>query len=351
MPEISVIIPCYNAENYIDRCLTSVVSQDIGLDSLQIICVDDASTDSTWQHLLQWEQKYPDNFICVQLEHNSRQGAARNMGMQYVNTTYVSFIDADDWIDLDYYSTLFYYATEFNCEIVCCQYVRDPSIEPITHNERGTGEQSHIIFIESVAQRKTFLCQRNMGYGSCGKLIKTDFLSKNNIYFPDYLAYEDNIWSSLIHLYAQRIGVIEEKMYHYFVNPHSTIMKKDAEHHADYITVYLQLWKEWNNRGFLDVYREELEYDYLYSFYISFLRITFIRYETPPYSLFQLLRQIVAERIPDYRTNPYIEKYFDDFHKLLLEPLLTPINREEYLSLATYVQLYWAVEDSQRIMS
>lgn len=57
MADISVIIPCYNTAAFIDRCLTSIVNQTIGLDALEIICIDDASTDDTWQLLTVWEQR------------------------------------------------------------------------------------------------------------------------------------------------------------------------------------------------------------------------------------------------------------------------------------------------------
>ena len=70
--KISVIIPCYNVEKYIDRCLASVAAQTIRLDKLEIICVNDASTDGTWQKLLVWERKYPQNILLVDCAQNGK---------------------------------------------------------------------------------------------------------------------------------------------------------------------------------------------------------------------------------------------------------------------------------------
>ncbi len=348
MTEISIIIPCYNVEQYIDRCLTSIVSQTIGMNALEIICVDDASTDSTWTHLQTWEQKYSNNIMLIHCDQNIKQGAARNIGMQYVNTPYVAFLDADDWLEPDYFSSMYSYAKELACEIVCCAYERDFSTELSYLGERKTEDHSRYLIIDSPEKRKTFLHIRSMGYSCWGKLIRTDFLIDNQIYFLEGLAYEDNFWSSLLHLYAERVFMIEEKLYHYFVNPSSTIMKENAAYHTDYITVYLLIWEEWQKRKFYPLYKYELEYDYLYSFYFCFLRILIVRYTVPSFSLFLLMKQLFLERIPDYRTNPYVDEHFDDFHKLMLQPLLMPINKKDFLLLAENAKIYWMIRNKER---
>ena len=63
MNKISVIIPCCNVERWIDRCMTSITSQTIGMGNLEIICVDDASADDTWGHLKEWERSFPENVL------------------------------------------------------------------------------------------------------------------------------------------------------------------------------------------------------------------------------------------------------------------------------------------------
>lgn len=343
MFNISVIIPCYNVASYIDRCFTSIVNQTIGMNSLQIICVDDASTDDTWLHLLQWEQHFPDNIILIRFKENMRQGAARNIGMQYANTPYVAFIDADDWIEPDYFSIMYTYAEELGCEVVCCAYERDNSTELTYLSNRRTSAQSRYLVIDSPEKRETFLHFKSMGYSSHCKLIRTDFLTDHKIYFLEGLAYEDNFWCSILHLYVKHVFIIEEKLYHYFVNDASTIMRQNADYHSDYITVYLKIWEEWKRREFYPAYRHALEYDYLYSFYLCFLRIAIIRYNPPSFSLFLLLKQLFLEKVPDWRTNPYLNEHLDDFHKLMLQSLATPMGKEDFLLFTEHAKLYWQI--------
>jgi glycosyltransferase involved in cell wall biosynthesis len=118
MFKISVIIPCYNVEAYIDRCLESVMSQTIGLEHLEVIAVNDASTDRTLEKLYQWERRFPENIMVITYEKNIRQGGARNIGLQYASGEYIGFVDADDWIDSAMYQKLFIFRRKLPMKII-----------------------------------------------------------------------------------------------------------------------------------------------------------------------------------------------------------------------------------------
>ena len=119
MSKVSIIIPCYNVSEYIDRCLESITVQTIGVDNLEIICVDDASTDDTWDKLQQWEQRFPEQIILIHCKTNGRQGTARNIGLEYASSPWISFIDSDDWIEPDYFEKLYtILATSFGVILV-----------------------------------------------------------------------------------------------------------------------------------------------------------------------------------------------------------------------------------------
>lgn len=131
---ISVIVPCYNVEKYIDRCLDSLVSQTVGQDKLEIILVNDASTDNTLSLLEKWESRYPDNIMVVTYDTNIRQGGARNVGLSYAQGEYIGFVDSDDWIEPRMYELLLKGIEESGCDISRCKYLRDngkKSLEPI----------------------------------------------------------------------------------------------------------------------------------------------------------------------------------------------------------------------------
>lgn len=340
MANISIIIPCYNVENYIDRCLTSIIQQTMGIDELEIICVDDASTDHTWEHLQRWHDLYPEHIIALGCKVNGRQGTARNIGLGYASADWICFIDSDDWVELDYLEKLYSAALYADCEVVTCQNRRDASNELTFFAERTTGKESRMLFIDTPEKRKTFLHLALMGYSAWGKLIRKSLLIENDIWFPEMLAYEDGFWGVLMHLYAQKVYIIEERLYHYYVNHSSTVLQKDTYYHIDMLTVQLQLWTELEARNMFELYHDELEYEFLFSCYLSFLKVIALRFETPPYSLYQILKTCVSARVPDYKKNKYVSAPdFSPVLATLLESLTLPLDKDAFQQFAQQIKM------------
>ena len=94
MKKVSVIIPCFNATKWLPKCFMSLVQQCIGIAQLELIFVDDASTDNgaTWQMLQEFERAFPESILILQLEENMRQGGARNIALQYATGEYIAFV-------------------------------------------------------------------------------------------------------------------------------------------------------------------------------------------------------------------------------------------------------------------
>ena len=331
MSKISIIIPCYNVSKYIDRCLTSITCQTIGINSLEIICVDDASTDDTWDKLQQWEQRFPNQMILIHCDVNGRQGTARNIGLKYASAPWVSFIDSDDWIEPDYFEKLYDITTQLDCDVVVCRSGRDSSTSFSYFEDKNTSEESRYMVIDTVEKRKIFLLFHSMEHLAYGKLIRTSLLTDNQIFFPENLTYEDTFWGSLLHFYAKKVFILEEKLYHYFVNQSSTVLRMNSDHHMDLLTVQSMLWREWQNRGFFDLYREVLEYEFLQSCFLRFIKIIVYRYDKPPYSLYQLLKIFILERVPEYFNNFYLnELEQSELYTLLFQSLSLTMNKEEF---------------------
>ena len=99
---ISVIIPVYNGEEYIEECLDSIVNQTLGIENIEVIIVDDCSTDNTYSIAKEYESKYP-SFTVIRHEYNQGCGIGRNTGLKYVTTDYVTYLDGDDYISLNAY--------------------------------------------------------------------------------------------------------------------------------------------------------------------------------------------------------------------------------------------------------
>ena len=117
MKKVSVIIPCYNVEIFIDRAVTSMLKQTIGFDNIEVIMVNDCSTDNTLQKLKEYEAKYPDSIMLISLEQNVKQGAARNIAVQYATGEYVCYMDADDYLVPKALEKLYRAAKENRAEI------------------------------------------------------------------------------------------------------------------------------------------------------------------------------------------------------------------------------------------
>ena len=120
MIKISVIIPVYNVEQYLRECLESVINQT--LSELEIICINDGSTDSSLDILREYEQK--DNRIIVINKDNEGQAAARNIGISMAKGEYIGFLDSDDYIDSNFYEKLYNAAKKYKADIACTNLYR-----------------------------------------------------------------------------------------------------------------------------------------------------------------------------------------------------------------------------------
>ncbi len=331
MKKISVIIPCYNVERWVDRCLTSIIRQTTGINELEIICIDDASTDNTWEHLQEWEQRYPENILLIRQEVNRRQGTARNIGLQYASGEWIAFVDADDWIEPDYFEILYRAVQNSGCDVACCGSMRD-SAETLTYfdgEERSAeGKEDRFVLSDTESIKKMLLKTKGTTSGPCAMLLRRELLIKNEIYFPEDVVYEDRFWPPMLYIYANGVYLTEERLYHYFSNPFSTVYSEKNDHLIDWMTVQFMKWEEYGKRGLLEKYRDELEYDSLCDAVKIMTMIC--RNENPSFSLYKLERQIITDRVPEYRNNPYFSE-FQESSRCMLEALYSPLNREEFL--------------------
>lgn len=117
---ISVIVPVYNVEKYLEKCLDSLVNQT--LKDIEIICINDGSTDKSGEILCSYAQRYSQIVVLNQL--NKGQSAARNYGITMANGEYLGFVDSDDWVDLDYFEKLYTAAKKYECDIACAGFKR-----------------------------------------------------------------------------------------------------------------------------------------------------------------------------------------------------------------------------------
>lgn len=319
-PVISIIVPCYNVEKYIDRAIQSAMQQSFAMDQVELILVDDKSTDATLTHLMQWEQQYPDRICVIACEENGRQGTARNIGVKASRGEWISFLDADDWLEPDFLEKMFFLVNKYDLDVAYCGVRRDDSEQLAFFTETKNGTNDLFAQVDDDAQRKQLIRLQCFG-GAPAKLVKKEFLEKNDIWFAEGIAYEDLYFRELFHMYVKRGAVIGEDLYHYYVNPNSTCLKTNAEYHFDYLISIQRLWDEWQKRGFLNQYREELECEMLLAGYLQYLKVLALRFETAPCEQFRKLQRFIRDIIPNRNQNFYLNSYFSDKQRILLEAI------------------------------
>lgn len=120
-PKISVIVPAYNVEKYIERCLTFLCNQT--LDEIEIIVINDGSIDRT-EDIVSVFLKF-DSRIKLISQSNQKQGAARNRGLEIAKGEYISFVDADDWVSVDYFEKLYLAIKKYDADVAASSILRE----------------------------------------------------------------------------------------------------------------------------------------------------------------------------------------------------------------------------------
>ena len=259
MKKISIVIPCYNAAEYLDRCMESILKQTIGLENIEIIIVDDASTDggATLSLIMEYEKKYPDNIMVIPLEQNMRQGGARNVGIMYARGEYLMFCDADDWLMLDAMEILYHIATKHDADVVEFQHrdvietekdVADKYLEEsdITADIEKKVECTVWEFEEDDEKRKEYMvfCSERCGLGCWNKLYRLHMIQDNSIRFAEHLICEEPSFTLPVRLYERKHVLIDAELYCYFQSENSTMRTNWDNKKFDNIKVWVIIMQD-----------------------------------------------------------------------------------------------------------
>lgn len=313
MKKISIVIPCYNVEKYLDRCIHSLTEQTIGLDALELIFIDDASTDRTGRKLEWWRNRYPDSIKVITLPENRRQGGARNEGLKYVTAETVGFVDSDDWAAPEMYEVMYNTLIREGCDFVNCRYLR--AVNTNQHVSDKAGENKRFD-LRTKEERKQFLVSRLQGGIYCN-LFQKEFLQKAAPEFPEKTAYEDNYWMAMVRLGVNSCYLLGQELYYYFVNQQSTILSKNSGRHLERLNVEEKKLEEYKKRGIFDTYYREFEFEFLRLYYVNSLHTFFLRMSDLQGLPFQEMQKKVKTYFPDYQSNPYLDQFLPVEKELL----------------------------------
>lgn len=232
-PKISVIVPVYNTEKYLRRCLDSLLYQDID-EKYEIIVINDGSTDDS----LAIAETYAEFFgnIKVYSRKNGGLSAARNTGLEYARGKYIAFVDSDDYVDIKYLSEMYNAAEDSGADIVCCNFrcVNDDeslaSLDGILKHRPGVFEAKKML--GSLLLDVTI---RNFAWN---KLYRRELFTEYNIRFPVGKLYEDMRTMPRLFKHSKKIAVVNGVLYNYVQRSGSITGNMTADKVFKYIGAY-----------------------------------------------------------------------------------------------------------------
>lgn len=234
MYKVSVIIPVYNVEKYVEACLDSVLSQSYH--NYEIICVNDCGQDKSMDIVKTKQSCFPDKIRIIDSKENVGLGGARDKGILYASGDYITFLDSDDYIKEDYIETYTSEAEKTNADIICGSFIRDVDGKKIDCRPDRREELSEWIDISA-----------------CTKFYKREFLLENHLNFNGIRIYEDELFMYKILLKSPQIAWIDYSGYFYRLN-RGSITRGRA---VDRSSIFLKYAK--NIQAFIAEYSQEIE--------------------------------------------------------------------------------------------
>lgn len=218
--KVSVIVPVYNVEAYLDRCVNSLVCQT--LEEIEIILVDDGSSDKSLKKCKEWEIK--DKRIKVVHKENEGLGLTRNVGLKCAHGAYVAFIDSDDFVDSDMMERLYTECIENNLDCIYSEFNVDdyPSFRVVTRPEKLYVGQKEIeeLRLDIVGAEPSYISGVKYHCSSCKGLYSLKLISSYNLQFLSEREYisEDMLFNLEFLYRAERVKIVPWQYYHYCLN-------------------------------------------------------------------------------------------------------------------------------------
>lgn len=256
MPKISVIIPVYNVEKYLSKCLDSVINQS--LKEIEIIVVNDGSTDKSQSIIDEYIKK--DNRIISIMQENGRQGKARNTGLYRSKGEYISFIDSDDYIEKDMLLKMYNNAKENNSEIVICSY-------NIVYPNKIISEKIDHELLKSTENNEPLKLLNAIS--PCTRIYKRKFLIDNNIIFKEKVYYEDVAFALKNISLANYITYVNEPLYNYLKREGSTMTSTNLSKNLDIIDAFEDTVNFFRKHEIYEKFYNEIEFLAIDELFIS----------------------------------------------------------------------------------
>ena len=292
MSKVSVIVPVYNVEKYINRCAESLVNQT--LDDIEIIFVNDGSKDNSKKIIEFYQEKFANKVKYVEKE-NGGLSSARNFGIPYATGEYIAFLDSDDYVELDMYETMYNKAKEEDFDMVECDFIWEyPDKKRIDIGEIYSGKKEALEKARVVAWNK---------------LYKREVVINSHILFPKGLIYEDVEFFYKIIPSLSKIGFIKKPFIHYIQRDNS-ISNTQNERTKEIFTILDNVINYYKENKLYEEYKEELEYTYSRLLLCSSLkRMAKIQNKKIKKELMKETWEKLNSTFPDWKKNKILHKH------------------------------------------
>lgn len=241
MIKLSIIIPVYNVEDYVERCVVSCCNQNIDIADYELIIINDGSPDKSIDIVRKLAKNYKN--IIIASQSNQGLSAARNLGMKMSRGEYIWFVDSDDWIKKNCVVDMYNKCKEFDLDVLL--FDANDCNETLCMKRATSNEYDYFPI-----NGKNYLTSSSLVFPVCFKIFKREFLISNNLFFMHGIMHEDNEFIPRIFYFAKNIMRTNNLIYNVFqnvnsitrsVNPKKSFdLLKVAQSHADFINVVIK---------------------------------------------------------------------------------------------------------------
>jgi len=291
MTKISIIVPVYNVEQYLPKCLDSLVNQTFS--DFEIIIVNDGTKDNSQKIIDGYVANYPDKIKSF-ITKNGGQASARNFALKQAKGEFITYVDSDDWVDIKMLEKIYSVAKKEKSDIV------------VFSAYSSENEKLRLMDDFSKVQdlKKDFILARPSAW--C-KLIKREILENKELSFLERHFYEDIAVVPALCLYAKKISFINEPLYFYLVRQGSTMNQKEYTNSLEDIFDSMNnLTNLFKKKKAFSKYKDELEYLYI-EHLLHAATLRFLPYEEGKKSL-QKIHNIMKNEFPNFKKNKYYKK-------------------------------------------
>jgi len=297
MPKVSVVVPVYNVEKYLDKCLNSLVYQT--LDDIEIVVVNDGTKDNSQKIIDKYVQSFPQKVFSY-IKPNGGLSDARNFGISKCHGKYIGFIDGDDYANLNMFKDLYQKAIKSNFDVVICD------INYISDNESKC--VSSLVETDLINKNEIKKQMINIYPAAWNKIYKKE-LFDSGVLFKKNVWYEDVEFLYRLFPYINTIGTVKKPLINY-VQREGAITKTFDKRLYNYIDNWNGIVEFYKKKGFYDEYKDEIEYCYCRYLLATFLKQA-ANFNKSDYKVAvnEALNNIKLN-FPNYKKNKYLNKSF-----------------------------------------